>query len=169
MRIGKSFIPTSDQSEFEVTVRAPAGSSIEGTDQVMRQVEADIKTLPGVRNLLTTIGSDFQKQVDRGSIIVELVQPEDRKHTQEQLMDMARDITHKYKEMVIGVQLPALVSGGTTANSPSQCKDPSCQAGTGLKRHHHQTARHEWRGRPRHFLRARQARTPRANQSRQSG
>jgi len=76
MRIGKSFIPTSDQSEFEVTVRAPAGSSIEGTDQVMRQVEADIAKLPGIRNLLTTIGSDFQKQVDRGSIIVELVQPQ---------------------------------------------------------------------------------------------
>ena len=112
-RIGKSFIPNSDQSEFEVTVRAPAGSSIEGTDQVMRQVEADIRKLPGIRNMLTTIGSDFQKQVDRGSIIVELVQPEDRKHTQEQLMDMAREATVKYKELVIGVQLPALVAGGT--------------------------------------------------------
>lgn len=112
-RIGKSFIPNSDQSEFEVTVRAPAGSSIDGTDQVMRQVEADIRKLPGIRNMLTTIGSDFQKQVDRGSIIVELVQPEDRKQTQEQLMDMAREATVKYKELVIGVQLPALVAGGT--------------------------------------------------------
>ena len=113
MNIGKSFIPNSDQSEFEVTVRAPAGSSIEGTDQVMREVEADLKKLPGVKNLLTTIGSDFQKQVDRGSIIVELVQPEDRKESQDQLMDMARDATAKYKELVIGVQLPALVAGGT--------------------------------------------------------
>lgn len=113
MKIGKSFIPNSDQSEFEVTVRAPAGSSIEGTDQVMKQVEADLRKLPGVRTVLTTIGSDFQKQVDRGSIIVELVQPEDRKPSQEQIMDMAREALAKYKELVIGVQLPALVSGGT--------------------------------------------------------
>ena len=113
MRIGKSFIPNSDQSEFEVTVRAPPGSSIEGTDGVMRQVEADLRKLPGIRAMLTTIGSDFQKQVDRGSIIVELVQPEERKQTQEQLMDMARDAVKKYKELTIGVQLPALVAGGT--------------------------------------------------------
>jgi len=113
MRIGKSFLPTSDQSEFEVTVRAPAGSSIEGTDQVMRQIEGEIKKLPGIKNLLTTIGSDFQKQVDRGSIIVELVQPEERKESQDQLMDMARKATAKFRDLVIGVQLPALVAGGT--------------------------------------------------------
>ena len=113
MKIGKSFIPNSDQSEFEVTVRAPPGSSIEGTDQVMKQVEEDIRKLPGVRTMLTTIGSDFQKQVDRGSIIVELVQPEERKLKQEQIMDLARDAIKKYKELTVGVQMPALVAGGT--------------------------------------------------------
>lgn len=113
LRIGKSFLPTSDQSEFEVTVRAPAGSSLEGTDSVLRQVEADLRGLPGVKNLLTTLGADFQKQVDRGSIIIELVQPEERKQNQEEIMDLARAAVHKYKDLVIGVQIPSVVNGGT--------------------------------------------------------
>src|SRR5262249_55480148 len=32
---GVSFIPDDDQSEFEVTVRTPPGSSLQGTDQVL--------------------------------------------------------------------------------------------------------------------------------------
>jgi HAE1 family hydrophobic/amphiphilic exporter-1 len=63
--IGKSFLPTDDQSEFEVIVKLAPGSSLEGTDAVMSQVEAEIKALPGVRNMLTTVGADVRRQVDR--------------------------------------------------------------------------------------------------------
>ena len=112
MRIGKSFLPESDQSEFEVLVRAPAGSSVEGTDGVIRQVEDDLRKLPGVKNLLTTIGSDQQQQVDRGSILVELVQADERKEKQEDIMAMARSAVAKYRDLVIGVQIPAAVGGG---------------------------------------------------------
>jgi multidrug efflux pump subunit AcrB len=68
--LGVDFLPQDDQSEFEVTVRMPAGSSLAGTDQLMRQVEADLRRLPGVKNLLTQIGSDPRQQVDRGTILV---------------------------------------------------------------------------------------------------
>jgi HAE1 family hydrophobic/amphiphilic exporter-1 len=110
-RIGIDFLPQEDQSEFEVTVRTPVGSSLDGTTQVMALIERDLKTLPGVRDMLTTIGADVRKQVDRGSILVELVPVEQRKQTQRQLMDMARDKLLKYKDVVIGVQLPNLIQG----------------------------------------------------------
>src|SRR5947199_825057 len=90
MMVGKDFLPQEDQSEFEITVRTPAGSSLEGTDTLMRRLEDDVKTLPGVRNLLTTVGADLRKQVDRGSIIVELAPPEERQYNQIALMRMAR-------------------------------------------------------------------------------
>ncbi len=112
MKIGKSFLPNSDQSEFEITVRTPPGSSLEGTDQVIRQIEADARKLPGVQHLLTTIGADFQRQVDRGSVLVELVHPSQRKQTQEEIMGIARKALAKYHDVTIGVQYPASVSGG---------------------------------------------------------
>jgi HAE1 family hydrophobic/amphiphilic exporter-1 len=110
-RMGIDFLPQEDQSEFEVTVRTPVGSSLEGTTQVMELIEAEIKELPGIRDMLTTIGADIRKQVDRGSILVELVPVDQRKYSQRQLMDMTRERLRKFKEVVIGVQLPNLIQG----------------------------------------------------------
>ena len=112
MKIGKNFLPTDDQSEFEVTVRLQPGASLEGTDQVLRSVEKELRALPGIRNLLTTVGADVRRQVDRGSVIVELVKPEDRKETQEALMIAARKNLQKIPNATIAVQLPALIQGG---------------------------------------------------------
>ncbi len=86
MTVGKNFLPQADQSEFEVTVRLPPGSSLEGLQKLLKQLEADLKTLPGIRNMLTTVGADQRKQVDRGSILVELVDVEQRKESQQDLM-----------------------------------------------------------------------------------
>ena len=67
-----------DQSEFEVTVRMPPGSSLEGTDGGDAAAGRRSAALPGIENLLTTVGRRHpQRQVDRGSILVELM-PMDR-------------------------------------------------------------------------------------------
>ena len=113
--MGKDFLPVDDQSYFEVTVRTPPGSSLEGTTQSMDVVEGELKKLPGLQYLLTTVGADVQKRVDRGSIIVQLVQPEERKFTQQQLMEQSRELFKKLsKDLIVGVQLPALISGGAS-------------------------------------------------------
>jgi HAE1 family hydrophobic/amphiphilic exporter-1 len=111
MIIGKDFLPTDDQSEFEVTVRMPPGSSLEGSDAVMKSLEAELKKLPGIRNMLTTVGSDARRQVDRGSILLELVPPEQRKIGQVDLMLAARDRLKRFRDLVIAVQLPSLFQG----------------------------------------------------------
>ncbi len=110
-RIGKDFLPQDDQSEFEVSVKTPPGSSLEGTEIVFRDIENELKTLPGVRNLFTAIGADVRRQVDRGSVLVELVPMDQRKETQQELMAMARQKLAKFKDLTIGVQPPAAISG----------------------------------------------------------
>lgn len=110
--MGIDFLPVEDQNEFEITARMPVGSSLEGTQAMFAQIEADVQTLPGVKDILTTIGGDQRKQVDRGSIVVELVDVQDRKLAQKQIMDLARQRLAKYKDLIIGVQLPSLFSGG---------------------------------------------------------
>ncbi|MCX7604610.1 MAG: efflux RND transporter permease subunit, partial [Bryobacteraceae bacterium] len=114
--MGVDFLPTDDQSEFEINVRMPVGSSLEGTSQVMALIEEDLKDLPGVRDLFVTIGADQRRQVDRGSIIVELVDPKQRKYSQRQLMDMAREKLAKYRDLIVTVQLPSLISGAPNSD-----------------------------------------------------
>ena len=111
MKIGKSFLPTDDQSEFEILVKLPVGASLEGTDATLRQIEDEVRKLPGIRNVLTIIGGDVRRAVDRGSILVELVHPTRRKETQDELMGMTRANLKKFRDVNIAVQLPALISG----------------------------------------------------------
>ena len=87
----QEFLPQDDQSAFEVTLRLPPGSSLEGSSEFVKNLEADLKTLPGVRDMLTVLGADQRRQVDRGSILIELVDPDQRDKTQNELMLMARD------------------------------------------------------------------------------
>jgi HAE1 family hydrophobic/amphiphilic exporter-1 len=116
MMVGKSFLPEDDQSEFEVTVKLPPGSSLQGSEETLVQLEKDLRTLPGVQSVLTVIGADQRQQVDRGSLLVGLKDVKERELSQFDLMAMAREKLKKYKELTIGVQQPALIQGaGSTA------------------------------------------------------
>lgn len=110
MMVGKDFLPVDDQSEFEVVVHLPLGSSLTGTEEVMHEIERELDTLPGVEFLLTKIGSDQQKRVDRGSILVDLVPMDKRDHSQQELMTMARDKLAKFQNLTLAVQPPSMIS-----------------------------------------------------------
>ena len=109
--LGKDFLPSDDQSEFEISVRMPVGSSLAGSESVMEQLEAEVRQLPGIRNLLTTLGADARRQVDRGSILVELTPVDQRKETQQEIMVMARNRLKGFRDLTIGVQPPQLFQG----------------------------------------------------------
>jgi HAE1 family hydrophobic/amphiphilic exporter-1 len=61
-----------DQSEFEIFIQAPEGSSLDRTDRILRQVEQEIGKLRGVRVLFTTIGVGEQTAVTDASVYVGL-------------------------------------------------------------------------------------------------
>jgi hydrophobic/amphiphilic exporter-1 (mainly G- bacteria), HAE1 family len=116
MLVGKSFLPKDDQSEFEVTVKMPPGTSLQGSEEMMKQLEAELRPMPGVRDVLTVIGADQRQQVDRGSLLIGLAPIKEREQSQFELMEMARERLKNFKELTIGVQEPALIQGaGSTA------------------------------------------------------
>ncbi|MGB9604896.1 MAG: efflux RND transporter permease subunit, partial [Bryobacteraceae bacterium] len=115
MAIGKDFLPVDDRSEFEVSVRMPVGSSLEGSDRMMRELEAELRRLPGVAHLLTLIGADTRRQVDRGVILVELVPVEQRRESQVEIMGMARERLQRFRDLTVSVQLPAFIQGAGSA------------------------------------------------------
>ncbi|MBI3280541.1 MAG: efflux RND transporter permease subunit [Acidobacteria bacterium] len=128
LMIGKDFLPTDDQAEFEVTVRMPPGSSLQGSESAMRQLEAELRKLPGVRNLLILLGADSRRLVDRGSILVELLPEQQRDYSQRQLMGMARERLSRFRDVIIGVQPPAMIQGaGSNAELQFFIQGPDLQ------------------------------------------
>ncbi|HWE36900.1 MAG TPA: efflux RND transporter permease subunit [Isosphaeraceae bacterium] len=54
--MGFSLIPRDDQSEYEVQITTPEGYSLARTSELMKELEARLKRLPGTVHLFTTIG-----------------------------------------------------------------------------------------------------------------
>ncbi|MBD0371133.1 MAG: efflux RND transporter permease subunit [Pyrinomonadaceae bacterium] len=121
MFVGKNFLPVDDQSQFEVSVRAPEGYTLAATDALVEKIAKDLRGLPGVTDTLVTIGGGQQQLVNNVSIYVKLKDIKERDRTQEQLMVEARKILQNYpKELRTSVQQVAAISGGGFRNADIQ-------------------------------------------------
>src|SRR5256886_6644366 len=52
MFVGKNFLPIDDQSQFEINVRTPEGSTLSSTSALSERIAADVRKLPGVTDTL---------------------------------------------------------------------------------------------------------------------
>jgi HAE1 family hydrophobic/amphiphilic exporter-1 len=124
--VGKNFLPVDDQSQFEISVRAPEGSTLVATSTLTERIATDLRKLPGVTDTLTTIGGGQQEQVNVASIYVKLTPIEERNMRQEQLMVRARnEVLPKFVQQYQGqlrtsVQQVAAISGGGFRNADIQ-------------------------------------------------
>jgi HAE1 family hydrophobic/amphiphilic exporter-1 len=106
MIIGKNFVPEDDRGEFQVTIRTPEGSGLAATLTVLERVAADLREYPEVTDTLSTIGGGMAMMnpmgvggpggVNSGSILVKLVEREEREASQEDLMVRVRDLLRRY-------------------------------------------------------------------------
>ncbi|HEV2860903.1 MAG TPA: efflux RND transporter permease subunit [Pyrinomonadaceae bacterium] len=118
MLVGKNFLPVDDQSQFEVSVRAPEGSTLAATSALVEKIATDIRRLPGVTDTLVTIGGGQQQTVNAASIYVKLTDVQEREQTQNDLMRDAREVMTRYpKELRTSVQQVAAISGGGFRNA----------------------------------------------------
>jgi HAE1 family hydrophobic/amphiphilic exporter-1 len=120
--VGKNFLPVDDQSQFEVSVRAPEGSTLAATSAIVEKIAADLRQMPGVTDTLVTIGSGQQQTVNLASIYVKLADLKERNVSQLELMGRSRElVAKKYpKELRASVQPVAAISGGGNRNSDVQ-------------------------------------------------
>ncbi|MFB3817617.1 MAG: efflux RND transporter permease subunit [Candidatus Methylomirabilales bacterium] len=126
--IGEESFVDDDQSEFEIFIQAPEGSSLERTDRILRQVEAEIRPLRGVQVLFTTIGVGERATVTDASIYVGLAPLREgtelqrlgqhlglrkllgwpplheREFSQDDVMRDARKVMAKYPDLTVSVQ-----------------------------------------------------------------
>ena len=86
MFVGKNFLPVDDQSQFEISVRTPEGSSLGQTAQTFEQIASEVRKMPGVTDTLSTVGGGQQVVVNSGTIYVKLSDISERAKSQERLM-----------------------------------------------------------------------------------
>jgi HAE1 family hydrophobic/amphiphilic exporter-1 len=126
MLVGKNFLPVDDQSQFEVNLRTPEGSTLSSTAALSERIAADVRKLPGVTDTLVTIGGGQQQIVNLAAIYVKLTPIEERSTSQTDLMLRVRsEILAKYQkefpdQLRTSLNAVAAISGGGFRNTDIQ-------------------------------------------------
>lgn len=118
--VGKNFLPVDDQSQFEVSVRAPEGNSLGATSLAMERIAAEIRKMPEVTDTLSTAGGGQDLVVNSGSIYVKLTDISERSKSQQDLMSETRELLKSHPQLRTAVQQVAAFSGGGFRNANVQ-------------------------------------------------
>lgn len=121
MFVGKNFLPVDDQSQFEVSVRTPEGTSLSASSQSFERIAAEIRKMPGVTDTLATVGGGQQQVVNSGTIYVKLADVHEREKSQEAMMADTREVLSKFpSDLRTSVQIVQAFSGGGFRNANVQ-------------------------------------------------
>ncbi len=120
MIVGKDFQPTDDQSQYNVLLRMPEGTSLASTTQEAEAVAQDIRRFPGVEDTLMTAGGGQDAAVNSATIFVRLVDVSQRKESQTDVMQETRKLLKTYpNNLHTSVEVVNTIGGGGS-NAPIQ-------------------------------------------------
>ena len=109
-RVGKTFLPQDDQSEFEISIRTPGGFTLAETSRLFAEIEHRVRALRGVTDVLATIGDTSGRvkagegDVTSGSIYARMVDLRARRFSQFDVMADARRLLTEYPDLRASVQ-----------------------------------------------------------------
>lgn len=116
--VSKGFMPVNDEAALQMSIRTPEGTSLEQTRIISDRVAREIReSVPEVVLTLNTIGDNTERAVNVSTTYIKLVDPQDRKRTQEQVGAHIRDtITSKLpKDLRVSVGDAPLFGNATNA------------------------------------------------------
>jgi len=105
--LGGEFFPRTDNAQFNISVKASPGSSLEQTSYICAQMEEILRAKPEVTTVLTTIGSS-NNPVTQATISVKLTKKNERDKSLFQIIEEAR----KELKMIPGAKISFLFEGG---------------------------------------------------------
>lgn len=107
--VGFEVQPATDDSEFNVEIETPQGSSLDYTGAKIRQVEALLRTMPEVVRTYATIGGGTAASgSNQGTIVVALVPPGERELMPHEMTGQVRDLLAQ----IPGIKVMVGVSSG---------------------------------------------------------
>jgi hydrophobe/amphiphile efflux-1 (HAE1) family protein len=86
----KGFLPVNDEARFQVSVRAPEGTSLGETRIIGERIARAIRANDSVALTLTTVADDNAQTRNLATVFVGMTDPTTRKTTQNELMDWVR-------------------------------------------------------------------------------
>ncbi|MBK6519670.1 MAG: efflux RND transporter permease subunit [Polyangiaceae bacterium] len=84
------FVPPDDRGQFEISIRAPEGTSAAETRLIAERIALDVSAIPSVVRTMTTVADDLQQTGNAAKVFVFLTDPKTRVATQRELMDRVR-------------------------------------------------------------------------------
>jgi HAE1 family hydrophobic/amphiphilic exporter-1 len=110
-----NFTPQDDQSEFDVSLRAPEGTSLDATEVTANRVASAIRQIPEVVYTMITVAGDSAGTLNTASIYVRLKPIGERGRDQFEIMDVVRnEVLPKAAPQGVkaSLQAPGIAGGG---------------------------------------------------------
>jgi HAE1 family hydrophobic/amphiphilic exporter-1 len=125
--VRQDFLPTGvDEAQFEMSVTAPEGASVAAMDDAMRAIENELKQIPAIRTVLTTIAGGPFSTVNEAQVFVAIAPHGERvfsiprllkgvvsldpleafrgNYSQAQVMQQVRARVRKFRDLRVGVR-----------------------------------------------------------------
>jgi hydrophobe/amphiphile efflux-1 (HAE1) family protein len=107
--VGRDWIPPDDQSEFQVSMNWPEGTSIEGTSKLALEISDRIQEIPEVEFVNPYVHEGLSSH---NHIYVRLVDVSKRKLTNLEVAAKVRKICGEYKNLRSKIIIPSALGGG---------------------------------------------------------
>ncbi len=117
-RVGKEFVPTPDESEFNVQLQFPTGTPIEVARGSLNRMEKRLREVPEVAHVLATVGGGGGQRIDVATLSVDMVPKAERDRGQLEVMAGVRARFADLQNIDISVEEVPRVSGGGFRAAP---------------------------------------------------
>lgn len=116
LKVGMSFLPMQDNSEFQITIKAPIGINLESMKELVTPFDDMLKEDPDVLYSVSSIGYSAAKEIHKGKIYIKLKPKAQRERTQEAIIQYYRNKLSSIQGMTITVEkVDDFNTGSTTA------------------------------------------------------
>lgn len=110
--VKKTFLPPNDQGEFMVNVEMAPGTSLNGTYEVVEQIQTEMKAKVPEIDLMATVVGNTDGESNIATIGVSLLSSEYRKRTTAQVKDQIREFLKSYEYARPKVNDYSAIGGG---------------------------------------------------------
>ncbi|MDD2830154.1 MAG: efflux RND transporter permease subunit [Sulfuricurvum sp.] len=118
--LGMVFMPKEDKSQFNVTLKTAAGTSIHAMKSLSLDAQKQIKALSEVEYCTLYVGRGTDQKANESSLYVHLKPIHKRTRSQKEVMDNIRDILGKMKVFTMSSVTEVDDLGGYEINTPFQ-------------------------------------------------
>lgn len=116
LKVGMTFLPMQDNSEFQITIKGPVGISLEHMKSKVTPIDALLKEDKNIEYSIVFIGYNAAKELHKALIYAKLKPVNERGVTQEKIIQNYREKLASFEGLSIAVEkVDDFDTGGTTA------------------------------------------------------